>query len=336
MNNAADTSLLQPLLNNSKGSSFPVIVFKDVLPSAIFNDLQEDIVKVIESDYEPPFHPGTLTFGTYWWGSKNGDSSAEPRNAIEEAIVHMYNQVLSEVLDVSRMAGAEWWIQETDCHDEPKELHTDCDVQLLDDGSCLRQHPCISSVFYFDVIGGPTVVFDQTKTDHSGLVPAVPTRVAVMHPQPNHLLVFQGDLFHGVLHPDHFPEGVSRYVLLVNWWPRRPGGPSSLPKEYCFPRDTHKPEKQPEEPEDSSRVPDSANSAAVVHFEVCTRNTIFLSDAAEWAAQQIPRNCRRSCKVGSGSDRIQAPLLFTYADSTTTQFCGDWYTIQCEDKLDEA
>lgn len=38
--------------------------------------------------------------------------------------------VLPSVLDVEEMAGAEWWLQDTDCDDKPKDFHTDANLQV--------------------------------------------------------------------------------------------------------------------------------------------------------------------------------------------------------------
>ena len=42
----------------------------------------------------------------------------------------MRDEVLPRVLNVDAMAGAEWWLQDTDCKDTPKEYHVDADVQV--------------------------------------------------------------------------------------------------------------------------------------------------------------------------------------------------------------
>ena len=39
-------------------------------------------------------------------------------------------KVLGATLDVARMAGAEWWLQDTDGMDPPKEFHTDVNIQV--------------------------------------------------------------------------------------------------------------------------------------------------------------------------------------------------------------
>jgi hypothetical protein len=42
----------------------------------------------------------------------------------------MHQAVLPSVLDVASLEGAEWWLQDTDCEDSPKEYHVDADVQV--------------------------------------------------------------------------------------------------------------------------------------------------------------------------------------------------------------
>ncbi len=103
------------------------------------------------------------------------------------------------------MAGVEWWAQEQWGDDEPKELHTDKDVEATPDGAFVSRHPLCSSVLYLGPTpaeaaatagapsGGPTVVFGQAKRGALGaLEPPRPRRVALAFPRANHLLLFGG------------------------------------------------------------------------------------------------------------------------------------------------
>ena len=186
----------------------------------------------------------------------------------------MRDEVLPAVLAVDAMAGAEWWLQDTDCEDAPKEFHVDADVQVgsvammqqpyyhvtyalvnrwpstavnaficcseewrhhihqcvtptkhrrprdtaeshlqtlkllrlllppplrgeqITDGESTHSLPCMSSVFYLDSVGGPTVACGQTKTPEGELEPRLPRDLAVVFPQENQLMTFRGDLYH--------------------------------------------------------------------------------------------------------------------------------------------
>eukprot|EP00658_Telonema_sp_P-2_P075205 TRINITY_DN64667_c0_g1_i1.p1 TRINITY_DN64667_c0_g1~~TRINITY_DN64667_c0_g1_i1.p1 ORF type:complete len:158 (+),score=23.22 TRINITY_DN64667_c0_g1_i1:206-679(+) len=49
-------------------------------------------------------------------------------------------------------------------------------------------------------------------------------------PQENQLMLFSGELYHGVMHPFQIPAA-TRYTLLMNWWTERPmGGIAELPE----------------------------------------------------------------------------------------------------------
>eukprot|EP00873_Tetraselmis_striata_P021372 jgi/Tetstr1/441636/TSEL_029862.t2 len=306
------------------GSACGVAAFRDVLPPELLRRLQHDVGKVLASNHVPVANPSSLTFGTYWWDAA-ASVAAPPRNAIEEAIAAMVHRVLPGVLDVAAMAGAEWWLQDTDSEDEPKEFHTDCDIQVQDDGSSLRRHPCVSSVFYLDAVGGGTLIAGQVKGVEGGLKPPLPRDLAVAFPHPNQLLLFRGNLLHAgsplylsqhpvvscyrssqfVLHPQEgFPTGVDRRTLLVNWWPTRPAGPADLPAAFCFPTGASSPR-------------DTAGGALreprAVEFRALQVDQPFAAHMAEWAKQRLPVEVR--AWVGDGSDAgYPMPIFLRYTE----------------------
>eukprot|EP00873_Tetraselmis_striata_P046114 jgi/Tetstr1/466378/TSEL_010907.t1 len=286
------------------GSACGVAAFRDVLPPELLRRLQHDVGKVLASNHVPLANPSSLTFGTYWWDAA-ASAAAPPRNAIEEAIAAMVHHVLPGVLDVAAMAGAEWWLQDTDSEDEPKEFHTDCDIQVQDDGSSLRRHPCVSSVFYLDAVGGGTLIAGQVKGVEGGLKPPLPRDLAVAFPHPNQLLLFRGNLLHAVLHPQEgFPTGVDRRTLLVNWWPTRPAGPADLPAAFCFPTGASSPR-------------DTAGGALreprAVEFRALQVDQPFAAHMAEWAKQRLPVEV--SAWVGDGSDAgYPMPIFLRYTE----------------------
>jgi len=309
-----------------------VAMFRDVLPPGLLIRVREDVLKVLESDYSPPPNPNSLTFGTFWWSPH-----ALPCNAIEEAIAWMREAVLPGVLEVGAMAGAEWWLQDTDCDDQPKEFHTDCDVQVADDGSSMRRHPCMSSVFYLDSMGGGTVVAGQAKGPEGDLSPPLPRDMAVAFPHPNQLLVFGGELYHAVLHPNQeFPHGASRRTLLVNWWPSRPSGPADLPHAFSFARSGR--EVLPP----STGPP--ASAPRPVRFLALVMEGPFVEHLAEWAGQRLPAAIPLVAAASSsvpppgskedGALTIATPLFLRYSEdgedaaAATEWRAREWSTVE--------
>jgi hypothetical protein len=76
----------------------------------------------------------------------------------------------------------------------------------------------VSTVFYFGGDGGATIVFNQTFNSY-GLSPRIPNEAALCSPSANRLLVFDGNLYHGVLKES---GDAQRLTLLVNFWRRKP------------------------------------------------------------------------------------------------------------------
>jgi hypothetical protein len=99
--------------------------------------------------------------------------------------------------------------------------------QILADGTSVKRHPSVSSVFYLNDIGGGTVVFGQTRdlrSLHGALAPALPSHVAVAFPTRNQLLVFQGDRLHAGAPPSRLSRetsgagGLWRFPRATSCW----------------------------------------------------------------------------------------------------------------------
>lgn len=210
-----------------------VRVYHTVLPLNLFGVLRNHLMRVINSNFVLPDQPGVLT-GTYWI-SLSITKDKTPRNGIEASIIHMWkSNALRSIIDMEDIIGAEWWYQELDPDEHPKGWHTDCDVYTNPDGTAATRNPVVSSVFYFDAVGGPTVVCGQRSTGEGGLVPVYPTQISVTFPYPNQLMLFGGDLFHAVFHQTKTTIE-TRYTLLINWWTEKPSGASDLPACFCWP-----------------------------------------------------------------------------------------------------
>ena len=176
------------------------------------------------------------------------------------------------------------------------------------DDEVIESHATLSSVFYLDDFGGPTVAFGQTQQEGS-LSPASPTSVAVSFPHPNQLFVLRGDLFHGVLgtaQPN--PEQRSRFTLLFNWWPERPFGPSDLPDCFAF---GHSAATEGETPEPSQRRTAIEWRATVPFVES--------DQLPDWRAQRLPLELSEIDR-GPG-----CPLVLSYPSLPDgRQAEGDW------------
>ncbi len=141
------------------------------------------------------------------------ERTEEPRCAIEYVISKMYSSgELFQRIGVKGMhfAGVEWWFQDVSDGEQPKTFHTDCDLQTeVDRDGVLtrkRRNPSIGSVLYLSREGGATVAFGQRRNisiSSAALCPRLPHELVVVHPRQNRLFMFDGDLFHAVMHPQH-------------------------------------------------------------------------------------------------------------------------------------
>ncbi|EDQ91553.1 uncharacterized protein MONBRDRAFT_31538 [Monosiga brevicollis MX1] len=99
--------------------------------------------------------------------------------------------------------------------------------------------PAISTVSYLTNIGAPTLIFNQTSIDGNDDEPRVPVRGALVYPERNKHIFFQGNLMHGVagtLGAEHAAnvaaqlqdQSTTRVTFLVNWWAYRPAPPNCI------------------------------------------------------------------------------------------------------------
>jgi len=252
-------------------------VFRDVLPPSSLAALLEEVIMLDDSEYEAPDDPRAFTSGSYW--CPVNQPHFVPRNLVEKYICGLAGlDSFRQAVDVSRMAGAEWWIQGQDPGEAPKGFHTDCNIYMSDTGDSITRNPDVASVFYLRGAGGPTAVFAQRSVS-SDLVPAEPPAAVVVFPSPSQLMLFSGDLYHGVLwaaSTRHHTD--TRYTLLVNWWTERPsGGIHDLPS--CFETDAELPEPPQTEHADSGMqtVPQVEYTGGLA------------STCEAWEAQTVPR-----------------------------------------------
>ena len=137
----------------------------------------------------------------------------EPRCAIEYVIskLHSSSELFHRIgVKGLQFAGVEWWFQNVSDGEQPKTFHTDCDLQTeVDRDGVLtrkRRNPSIGSVLYLSREGGATVAFGQRRNisiSSATLCPRLPQELVVVHPRQNRLFLFDGDLFHAVMHPQN-------------------------------------------------------------------------------------------------------------------------------------
>lgn len=220
----------------------PVAVYQDVLDPALLRAVQAAAAAYLDGPPVPDSMSRRTLCSTHWVPLQE-ESAAH--HAIEQAAALLFALILrgDSLLSPDQAAdlvGGEWWLQEQGGDDFPKEFHTDQDLYVVEsaDGSICSSssHPTLSSVLYLGDVGGATAVFSQRRraadeaSGCSALVPEEPARAVLSFPRKNQLLVFRGDLLHGVMHPMLPPRGVPptddapRLTLLINFWSRRPSG----------------------------------------------------------------------------------------------------------------
>jgi len=168
----------------------------EVLPKELIDGMQyglrEDSRYWTENDYPPK-----TGFQSHFF-----DWSKNATNLMEQAMLHYSHQLPERIRKT--IVGTEWW-----AHKRPStldegwmghQLHFDHDesdfekreeMQRAGDNSLL--HPEVSSIFFVTgEWGGPTLVLNQTV----GPRPAV--NGWNTKPMPNRLILFRGDLLHGV------------------------------------------------------------------------------------------------------------------------------------------
>ena len=266
-----------------------------VVQDALGPDLQSAVEHAadayLEGDTMAPVCAGDSLCSTHWLPLHEGLHTRPPANALEAHAAR-----LVQLPDVQRrlgaetasLAGVEWWLQEQDPDDEPKGLHTDKDVTFgaEEESSCIERCPFVSSVLYLSDTGGPTAVFDQRKRD-STLWPRVPTAVTLGFPRRGQLLLFDGALLHGVLHP---PPGVARALsseqprrtLLVNLWRDEPAAAREPAAQQPV-------ELPPPPPTTAAPAVAGCNSGASSLEPLSLELPhAFLDDAPSWRAQHLP------------------------------------------------
>ena len=196
------------IMNSSSSSNTAVIT--NVLPTELFDELVKEVRSMPEAQ--------RVYGATSFYVPVHNHTS---RNKLEYLILnHLAPLVIGSAETMAHdWKGIEWWIQHRDLNDS-KEFHLDTAISYCRDAGYESLdrcpfYPAVGTVLYLDEVGGPTVVLDQVMSA-CGLSPPIPESITVVHPERNKMLLFRGDLLHGVLNSNAAAE--KRLTLLVNYW----------------------------------------------------------------------------------------------------------------------
>jgi hypothetical protein len=147
------------------------------------------------------------------------------RTLAEQVVASLHARCLTHLLPAGSWSGAEWWCQVYNSPGRGLPFHWDKDeAGLSRDGVTSMRHPLFSCVLYLNTADecsrqplGATAVLEQRWCNATAAaVPPTCRQSVFVWPRHNRLLVFDGDLSHGVLDAD--AAGATRRTLLVNWW----------------------------------------------------------------------------------------------------------------------
>jgi hypothetical protein len=146
-----------------------------------------------ESDYA---HRGYYSFFADAPTSSGGKAGSKPTNVIDDIVVN-HLLPLARQRTNENIVGYEWWVHTRPiAHHLGHNLHFDTDeAHLLTEGEAT--HPVVSSVLYLTGSssgGGSTIILEQTPDSET-----TANRAWVSAPKDNSLMVFPGNLLHGVL-----------------------------------------------------------------------------------------------------------------------------------------
>ena len=210
-----------PVEDFNKDSSFVVRICNDAVPRPVVKQFAEMFNG--ESPFWKEHRYGDPSTGYFSYSFQN-IATAKPQNVVEALIqTHLYplveRSVSKELFD--SIAHAEWW-----CHSRDKisghQLHYDTDETRL-----TKQHelcfPVVSSVWYITpgYSGAPTLITNKRFGEN-----AMESTGALVFPEENRFVMFDGSLLHGVVprissartEPGATAE---RITLMVGFWDKR-------------------------------------------------------------------------------------------------------------------
>ncbi len=153
-------------------------------------------------------------------------SSAKKHNLMIEDFVRQLANIVEDSYG-EEYFGYEYWVQRIDPKQTPS-FHYDKD-EAKSSHENIFIFPNVSSIFYFEDEGQPTLVWNQTCPDGKMIVPRIPETGMFAYPKRNKYVLFPGNLAHGVLPGnifEAFPYSKTRSTLLVNFWFYKPAPPN--------------------------------------------------------------------------------------------------------------
>lgn len=151
--------------------------------------------------------------------------AAQHNTLAEQVVASLHARILARLLPPGGWSGAEWWCQVYNSPGRGLPFHWDKDEGGLNkNGVTSMRHPLLSCVLYLNTKDectreplGATAVLEQRWSNATAAAVPVTCRSSLfVWPRHNRLLVFDGDLSHGVL--DAHASGATRRTLLINWW----------------------------------------------------------------------------------------------------------------------
>ena len=152
-------------------------------------------------------------YNTFWL-----DKDREPTTFIEYLVKNIGLRDHSNRFP-NNFAGFEWWIQNKKIKEDIV-FHYDKDEALCSEKN-LYVYPLNATITYLTDIGGPTAIFKDTDN----------TNGILSFPEVNKHIIFQGNLFHGVigsLAKSVPTQNETRLTLLINYWHQKPLEPNCI------------------------------------------------------------------------------------------------------------
>lgn len=155
-------------------------VYDNALPSPLFKRLLE--AGHVENKDET----------SYWYPVNEKTNTLAPaRCCVEQIMQYIHENLLPIHIPLK---GVEWWLHRRD-PTTYMHMHFDCDEGYY--ASTLQaRYPRLSSVFYVNNVGGPTLVVNQV-VQGGRLYPEVVQSGFSVTPTPNRLMFFPGRMLHG-------------------------------------------------------------------------------------------------------------------------------------------
>lgn len=186
------------------------------LPEALFRRLRRAVVALGTRGLRGTYRT------TFWFPLHE-----PPRAVTEEAALAVARYLPSR----RGIAGAEWWLSRMRTTDVQVDFHRDRDDRLAVAGGP-EVHPTWSTVLFLNRCrGGLLAVTEQDPDEANPARAPLPLDADLVRPHPDRLVVFRGDLTHGVLDangeiPHRRLPGRPplRLALIANFWRSRPTG----------------------------------------------------------------------------------------------------------------